>query len=161
MSDSASKNESSIQDKFNIRFIALGAFVIFLSLFGGEKLVWKLVDPATQQFLNDSLQQVGSPDISDEQKEAIRSETISRLSTPAIIGVGISLLLVPFFVGMLLGFKSQALLNAPIAVLLGIWVTFAVIQAVSLGSLVASLAFAGLSVPGTLIAKKIQNWPNK
>ncbi|MBN2528620.1 MAG: hypothetical protein JXR76_19680 [Deltaproteobacteria bacterium] len=143
-------------DRFNVRFIALGAFIIFLVLFGAEKLVWKLVDSSTRSFLSDAIERVSAPNITSEQKDAIRKETLHRLAVPSIIVVGALVLLAPLGVGLLLGCQSKSLLSAPIAVLTGYIVTLAISQAVSLGALLIGVLYAVISILGSAGVKRLQ-----
>ncbi|MBN2343582.1 MAG: hypothetical protein JXX29_18490 [Deltaproteobacteria bacterium] len=159
MNESTSDRQSAKDpDLFHVRFIALGALIVFLSLFGGEKLVWRLADPDSKVFFNESLRRVGAPDITPSEKDAIRSETLHRLAQPEIILVGILILSVPLWVGILLGGLSASLWNAPIAVFAGVWVTLAITQAVSIGAAIASIIFAAFSIPGSMLGKKVQKW---
>lgn len=141
---------------YNVRFIALGAFFIFLTLYGGEKLVWVVAKPDTQLFLQNAIEQVSTQNITKEQKEEIRSETLKRFSQPSIIGIAIFVLLAPIGIGFLLAGQARAIWNAPIAVACGMVITLAAAQAFSIGALLGVLIYASLSIPGVFWGRKVQ-----
>ncbi|MBN2716226.1 MAG: hypothetical protein JXX14_10255 [Deltaproteobacteria bacterium] len=158
-----SENGDSIvpAERFNIRFMALGAFLIFLVLTAAEWLVWRLVDENTQSFFYESIARVSASDITAEEKDAIRAETLQRLAVPSILGLGAIVFIAPFGVGMLVGKYSRSYFSAPLAVVLGGIVTLIASKTFSLGAIVACLLYGSYSVFGHATVKKLQNWHTK
>lgn len=153
-------NDSSAPelDRINVRFIALGAFIIFLSLFGAEKLIWKVVGDDSRAFFDRAISRVSEVEIDADEKDAIRQETLSRLSIPPVWGIALAVVIAPFGVGMLVGLRSISPVSAFLAVLLGTWVTLAMAHSFSGVALVASLLYSAIGIPGSITVKKVQKW---
>jgi hypothetical protein len=145
-------------DRFNIRFIALGAFFIFLSLFGAEKLIWNVVGDDSRAFFSEAISRISQVEIDAEEKDAIRQETLTRLSIPPVWGIAFVVIIAPFGVGMLVGLRSLSHISAFLAVLLGAWITLAMTQSFSVIALIASLLYSSLGIPGSITVKKVQKW---
>ena len=157
--DVSGKEESASKpNRFNIRFIALGAFLIFLTLSGAEWLIWRVVDNDSRTFFYEALDRVNDQEITPEEKASIRKETLHRLATPAVIGIGVVVLLAPFGVGMLVGARSHSWLSGPLSVFLGFCITLIAVRTFSAGAAVACLLYSATSVLGHSMVKKIQKW---
>jgi hypothetical protein len=145
-------------DRFNIRYIAFGGLLIFLTLFAAEKLIWKAVSDDSRTFFNQAISRVSAVDISPDEKDAIRLETLQRLSVPPVLGIGVFVLIAPLGVGILVGWRSRSHFSAFWSVLLGSWVALATSQSFSFGAIVASLLYASVSIPGSIGIRKVQKW---
>ncbi len=158
MAEQGNDSRTPELDRFNVRFIALGAFIIFISLFGAEKLIWKVVGDDSRAFFERAISRVSQVEIDADEKDAIRQETLSRLSIPPVWGIAVAVMIAPLAVGMLVGLRSRSLVSAFLAVLLGTWVTLAMTHSFSGLALLTSLLYSAIGILGGVAVKKVQKW---
>jgi len=128
---------SAFAESLRIRWIALGALLIFLSVFAGDRIITGEIekDPQARAFLHSALDRVAT-DISDAEKQEIRDRAIGYLTAPSIIVVICVVLSLPFLVGCLLGWFTLATWNSVFAGLVASLLTVYVTGETAGGSLV-------------------------
>ena len=146
---------SESYDKLSVRWMALGAVVILLTLLGSEKLVWNLVSSDTRQFLNHSLALVATSNITPEQKENIRRETVERLAVFPVMALGVTVLFMAVVAGFISKMHSTSVWSGFIAGISGAIVAFIVSGAMSGGAFIAVLIFGFLALAGSFLSNKI------
>lgn len=142
--------------KLNVRWIALGALIAFVSLKGGEIAAMRFVDEETRLYVEEKSVAVAANEVGDEEKERIRAEVIKRFSTPAVIIVALMVLLVlPFCTGILMGIRTESLWSAPVACFSGSMVALISSGALSVSGLLLASTLSLISFPGELSGRKI------
>jgi len=152
-----SKNKTDIRERFSVRWIALGAAVIMIALLGAENMVWQFVSTDTRAFLQKAVVAAASPDLTQEQKNSLRTETLKRLAIPPVIGLALGILAAAVLSGFIAGIRSQSLWSGPVASVSGVLIAFIISGAISVSAMVAALFFALLALPGTVLAKYFYN----
>lgn len=159
VSESESEHTSAVE-RYSIRWIALGAFFIFMVIFGAERMVLSIVnsEPETERFFSEAQAMVASGNISDEEKAQLRQETLFRLNKPAVWAIGAAIAFSPFLVGLFLGFFTGILKNAPIGCFTGVFAAMILLGSTfSIGMIVGGVIFSIEGFLGSLLGRKLSS----
>jgi hypothetical protein len=153
--------DSSVESApFNIRWIAFGTLLIFLTVFSAEKLIWKLIqsEPETVVFIKHAIEKAQNPDITSEQKSQLRSEVLERLNRKDVIAIAAAVIISPFIIGFFIVLNTKYIRNGAMSAFLGVVAIMLILaQKISIGLITGSLLFAGAGAIGGLLAKKINS----